>query len=87
MSSAYLIAILVPYVPSSNHATTAIMLNPPKIYGSTCATAPCEARIKFSMFPKISKPENGAYSFKLTIVFTTFGFMDILDSTVNCLNT
>ena len=46
--------------PSRNHMTTAIRLNMLKIIGLTCAIAPWEAKIKFSMFPKIINPVNGA---------------------------
>lgn len=64
---------------------TATKLNPPNMYGSTCAIAPCEAKIRFSMFPKMSKPEKGKYGFK-SILFTSFASPNISYSITNSNN-
>ena len=63
ISSAYLIAICVPNFPASNHKTTQIRLKINNIIRFTLAIAPCEARIKFSMLPKTSKPQKPLQSF------------------------
>ncbi len=56
---AYCIATSVATVPIINHNITIIILKPAKILESTPATTPCEAKIRFSMFPKIINPING----------------------------
>ena len=62
---AYFIATLVPNVPIANHILTAIKLNIARIIGFTCATAPCDAKIKFSIFPNIINPKNGMYCYNI----------------------
>lgn len=54
---AYFMAIFVPKVPIRSQHTTAVKLNRAKPRGFTQAATPCAAKIKFSMFPKISKIE------------------------------
>ena len=52
----YCIATSVATNPINSHTTTAKILNNPKTLGFTPATTPCDAKIRFSIFPKIIRP-------------------------------
>ena len=58
----YCIAIIVPSVPIINHIITQIKLAIPSFTGFAHLTTPCEASIKFSIFPNIINHINGKYA-------------------------
>lgn len=58
----YCMNCLVPKVPIVNHIITMIILRIPNLTGFAPLTTPCDARIKFSIFPKIINHIKGKYS-------------------------